>query len=286
MGFTQAIVNGMLIVTMTLIIYIFIGGIESIFICNDYGEIKNHKLHLMFMSLTFVIWSMEYSLLVLYFFVMLVDTFSASADKTSKCTRKIFYFVFAFSIFIEIAIILNWAIDFEDKYWSDSIAHVIVCACLLFLMIQSSTIMVSKLVRCHRKLDGNVDKNMINVATKIVLLNAVCVLSFFMSLAYKGIIEKYGGIQRNAHAYLYLKIGTRILWSLDTFINFSTVYLSFGFSNMCYMRMCGLMHSCCRRACANIMISVPEREMATVISLEVNVRNQRTTTKNTAEIDG
>merc|ERR1712129_667294 len=128
----------------------------AIIVCHE----ENENLRQTFAFLTFGLWSMQYSLLIFFFFHRLVGIFgSAKMNQISPCTRKSFYFIFIVSILIE---------------------------CVVILIVQSSTLMAYHFIRFHRNLCGrNGDEKLICTATKITLLNTVCVLSFFGASAYK-----------------------------------------------------------------------------------------------------
>merc|ERR1712129_156 len=253
----------------------------AIIVCHE----ENENLRQTFAFLTFGLWSMQYSLLIFFFFDRLVGIFgSAKMNQISPCTRKSFYFIFIVSILIECVVLLSAAV-FPSEY--DEYARImfpIVCGFMLILIVQSSTLMAYHFVRFHRNLCGrNGDEKMICTATKITLLNTVCVLSFFGASAYKSGIESYGRNHQTGNLYLHLKIASRMIWSLDTLINFMTVYLSLKFTNGCYMKVCGCGHNLFRRGCVKAMVKKSETVIATVIALELATSTQQETEEKSSE---
>merc|ERR1719411_757672 len=158
-------------------------------------------------------------------------------NQISACTRKSFHFIFSLSILLECHCIAAFALP-RIYYRSAKFVWSIVRGFILILIAQSSTLMAYHFIRFYRNLDGkrNNDEDVICIATKITLLNTVCVLSFFAASACKVIVELYGRNHHSDNVYLHLKIASRMVWSLDTLINFMTVYLSFKFTNGCYMK--------------------------------------------------
>merc|ERR1711971_338153 len=263
------------------IVYMFAGAIEAIIVCQE----ENETLRNVFAFLTFGLWSMQYSLLIFFFFHRLVGIFgSAMMNQISPCTRKSFYFIFIVSILIECVVLLCAAV-FPSEYSSMArIMFPIVCGFMLILIVQSSTLMAYHFISFHRNINRTkTDEKMICTATKITLLNTVCVLSFFGASAYKSGIESYGRNHQTGNLYLHLKIASRMIWSLDTLINFMTVYLSLKFTNGCYMKVCGCGHNLFRRGCAKAMVKKSETVIASVLALELETTTQQQTEEKSSE---
>merc|ERR1712130_424607 len=123
------------------------------------------------------------------------------------------------------------------------------------------------------------DEIMIAVLTKLSILSACCITSFVVSFGTMFAAISMMNMDRLSHATFFLM--GHLIFACDTFVNFSSVFLSFTFAVSYYEKTCGCLDFGCKKVC-KWFVAAPKEEEAIRHNMKFNIQMTMQHETNTA----
>eukprot|EP01083_Nonionella_stella_P095409 267862_1 len=174
-----------------------------------------------------IFYSVQYYMLLVSLFLRLKETFHGSIYELSECTVKTFKFLFTFNpLFMTItSVILAFNMIIGIALFS-----------ILFVIAFGMTttivwLYVYKLSKVYKNVDA--DEHYVDIITKLTILLVFCILGTFIA----PIPVTLHFMASPMDAYAFWTVHSML--SLDIYMNFICIVLSYSYFNPYYLKLCG-----------------------------------------------